>query len=440
MLNSINSHSNYTYTNTNFSSPKANSQNTANLNVTNSSQNSTFVQDKSNAVREVLGYGVDKDGYFTSDFNEAVGLDKDYKIYAKSIENLAQELSKNKNFSSVNLVQTLKNAYTLFAQLVPNASNYDKEQIAQIPLGFEYDKKSFQITQIYTSQNELLKAMQANDSYKSPTQTSLAFSNLAGDFTKRADDIFSIGGADLGKNAYELENGEITKGGLFMAFANAQLRQNGNGYVIAGDTTIGGKLLGFDKNLSKEIIKDLNEFVSANAFLNSSGNTQEKFARMMKVLDLFYADLSVDEFKSQWVGLVSGTAKIDESELKSFGEIIENFMKENGIQGSANSASKTSANSTASKNTNTTENSQNEQSTAKTHSPIQAKSEIFKDMDLSRLQNVLKNKHKFDLINILFGINSSSGFSNSNGKDLNTNLMNLNLSQIKPLNSLDIKA
>ena len=43
------------------------------LNTT-SSQN--LVKDKSEAISEILGYGVDKEGYFTSDFNEAAGIPK----------------------------------------------------------------------------------------------------------------------------------------------------------------------------------------------------------------------------------------------------------------------------------------------------------------------------------------------------------------------------
>ena len=124
--------------------------------------------------------------------------------------------------------------------------------------------------------------------------------------------------------------------------------------------------------------------------------------------------------------------KSDEIQAKMSGQTAQNS--------DAKSANKTSANSTASKNTNATENSQNEQSTVKTSSSIQAKSDIFKDMDLSRLQSVLKNQHKFDLISILFGTNSSGSFGGANGNDLNTNLMNLNLSKIKPFNKVDIKA
>ncbi|EFU2516819.1 hypothetical protein HUL58_001339 [Campylobacter upsaliensis] len=35
--------------------------------------------DKTQAVDKILGYGVDKEGFFTSDFNEAAKIPKDYK-------------------------------------------------------------------------------------------------------------------------------------------------------------------------------------------------------------------------------------------------------------------------------------------------------------------------------------------------------------------------
>ena len=405
--------------------------------ATNSTQNSNFVKDKSQATSEILGYGVDNDGFFTSDFNEAAGIAKDYKIYAKGVENLAQELATNKHFSQIELTKTLGNVYKLFSQLVPNAQTYDKEQISQIPLGFDYDTKNLTITQKHSSQNELSKGVSANDSPLSRTQTAQSFRvNSLG----KIDEIFEINSLNLGKNAY-LSDGKVSKGGLFMAFAGAQLTQNQNGHIIAGSTTISGKLMGFDKNLSKGVVKDLNDFVGENGFLNSSGNTQEKFARMMKIFDLYNADLSVDEFKSQWLGLVNGTSKIDEKELKSFGEIIENFMKENGIQGKENATlSKTESTNSATNTQNSADKTQNESESAEQgfkRQIIQAKSKspIYTQEFFAKYKNLLQDTQRLDTFNILFGVSSGA-----NSTDLNTTLMSLNLSKIKPLNKVDIKA
>ncbi|MCH5336965.1 MAG: hypothetical protein J1D99_06070, partial [Campylobacter sp.] len=78
MINSVNSYSSYY---NNYTSNNENSKTKI------SNNNSNLVNDETQAVSKTLGYGVDKDGYFTSDFNEAAGLPKDYKIYAKDAEN-----------------------------------------------------------------------------------------------------------------------------------------------------------------------------------------------------------------------------------------------------------------------------------------------------------------------------------------------------------------
>ena len=84
MLNFINSHSNYAYTNV--SNINSNTTNSALANSTNSTQNSNFAKEKSQATSEILGYGVDNDGFFTQDFNETAGIPKSFKIHAKQIK------------------------------------------------------------------------------------------------------------------------------------------------------------------------------------------------------------------------------------------------------------------------------------------------------------------------------------------------------------------
>ena len=65
----------------------------------------------------------------------------------------------------------------------------------------------------------------------------------------------------------------------------------------------------------------------------------------------------------------------------------------------------------------------------------QGKSPIYTQEFFAQYKNLLQDTQKLDAFNILFGANTSL-----NGTDLNTNLMNLNLSKIKPLNQVDIKA
>ncbi|MBZ7982617.1 hypothetical protein AVBRAN12640_08715, partial [Campylobacter sp. RM12640] len=42
-------------------------------------------------VGEVLGYGVDKDGFFTSDFNKAAGIAEDFKIHSDTMLSLVEK-------------------------------------------------------------------------------------------------------------------------------------------------------------------------------------------------------------------------------------------------------------------------------------------------------------------------------------------------------------
>ena len=392
-----------------------------------SAQNSNFVKDKSQATSEILGYGVDNDGFFTSDFNETAGIAKDYKIYAKGAQNLVDYIFAHPNtHTSIDFAKSLGNVYKLFSQIAPSTenSNFTKEQISTLPVGFEYDTKSFKVIKTYNYEQ-----MQGLQDYAGAKNAQFAqiFPSQAGTNAhlqgKPSEDIFQSNPyIDIGTNAYKNADGSVDKGGVLMAFFSARIGQF-EGSFLVGETTIRGKLAGLDSNVSQEQIEDLDNFIKQNPMLY--GSTDDLVAR----LRLKESNLSIDDFKTEWLKLKQ---KSDEIQAKMSGQTAQN----SGVH----SANKTSANSTASENTNATENSQNEQSTAKTSSSIQAKSDIFKDMDLSRLQSILKNQHKFDLISILFGTNSSASFGGANGNDLNTILMNLNLSKIKPLNKVDIKA
>ncbi|EGS1401983.1 hypothetical protein LB689_001858, partial [Campylobacter coli] len=112
MINGINSYSSYNYTNT-FSN---NTPNTKSSNTVNETSN--LVSDKSRTVSKMLGYGVDKDGFFTSDFNEAAGLPKDYKIYAKDIENFVNIQTKSllSSYINIDIAKSIGNAYKVFSQ------------------------------------------------------------------------------------------------------------------------------------------------------------------------------------------------------------------------------------------------------------------------------------------------------------------------------------
>ncbi|EAI6868214.1 hypothetical protein CIS00_00880, partial [Campylobacter coli] len=137
MINGINSYSNYNYTN-----------NTSNTKSSNVIANNNLVSDKSQAVDKILGYGVDKEGFFTSDFNEAAGLPKDYKIYAKDIENFVNIQTKSllSSYINIDIAKSIGNAYKVFSQLLNdelnNKINFTKEDLVKIPQGFEFNQNT----------------------------------------------------------------------------------------------------------------------------------------------------------------------------------------------------------------------------------------------------------------------------------------------------------
>ncbi|HEH5491078.1 TPA: hypothetical protein SHD56_000798 [Campylobacter coli] len=309
MINSINSYSSYNYTNT-FSN---NTSNIKSSNVAN--DNSSLVSDKSGAVSKMLGYGVDKDGFFTSDFNEAAGLPKDYKIYAKGAENFINYITNLnfKSFTNIDIAKSLGNAYKVFSQLIDEPSgNFTTENLSKIPLGFSYDKKSFQVENIYQTQKEFDSALSANNNlqiYQSPKQLALSFpswnENSPNDYTKKNSDIFAPSShINIGASFYKNDNGAISKGGVLMAFFAGMSGQNP---LIEGETTIAGKLNGYDKNISQSQVEDLNEFIKQNPI--KYGITGDIGTDFINVLKLKNNISDIDEFKKQWLEM---KAKSDE--------------------------------------------------------------------------------------------------------------------------------
>ncbi len=94
------------------------SHNTENLNNT-----ADFAKDKSQAVRELMDYGVDSEGYFTNDLNQAAGIPKDYRIKVGRFENLVQSTNTEDGlfmlYTKIDIAKTISNIY----QEISNISN-----------------------------------------------------------------------------------------------------------------------------------------------------------------------------------------------------------------------------------------------------------------------------------------------------------------------------
>ena len=259
----------------------ANSQSATNSSVNsnknaNSSQNSNtnidlsaskfLVTDKSQAVGTSLGYGIDKDGYYTSDFNEAAGIPNDYKIHSSTMESFAKMKTNENNFlrifRSVDIAKSVGNAYKILSQVVGedilnSKSSFSKDEIAQFPQGYEYNMQSLKVSKVYNTIFELNDATQRFD-YKQGRKNregiSDLFYNPTG--TKPATDIFNnayggkesaeIGGSQWATTASKYTNadGTISKGGLLIGILNENL------HTAEGETSSNGKKQGYDKTMS----------------------------------------------------------------------------------------------------------------------------------------------------------------------------------------------
>ncbi|HGQ6589710.1 TPA: Cj0814 family flagellar-dependent secreted protein [Campylobacter coli] len=326
MINGINSYSSYNYTNT-FSN---NTPNTKSSNTVNETSN--LVSDKSGAVNKVLGYGVDENGFFTSDFNEAAGLPKDYKIYAKDMQSFVEWETGDRYFyathTSIDIAKTIGNAYKVLSQIMPTTSNasLSEEELTNIPYAFVLDK-NLNVTKTFTK-DEYEKIDLTQDRINLTFNT---FSNTGFDKIS-IDNIFSHSNGDvrLNKNAYINKDGSVDKSGVLMALLNSQL-YGATSLLLEGDTRLFGKIT-TDKNISNDEREAFQNFMNANKiqsafsyssnpdewnpfeerlsmklFIRRSNNIgNDKLSRLAMDLDKEYqeminSNMSLEEFKTKYL-------------------------------------------------------------------------------------------------------------------------------------------
>ncbi|HHE9872770.1 TPA: hypothetical protein ACPHHZ_001742 [Campylobacter coli] len=227
------------------------------------------------------GYSTQKLKDISQATTQSLGISKNYKIDATQMQTLVKNLSQNKHFDTIDFTKTLENAYKVFSNLMQFSKN-------ELPLGFEMDKNSFEILKIYDKAQDLENNfLNENNSYK---------------------------GSKVVINLKDLNS----KDKSFMNFANVVFNQFGGGYLIEGQSNIGGKLMGFDKNMDKNQIQDLNDFIKNNSFI--ANGSMEK---LMEALDLFSSNLSIEEFKQKWLNL---TINLEPSN-KTIEQIVREDLK-----------------------------------------------------------------------------------------------------------------
>lgn len=228
--------------------------------LTNTLKNSIYTlkykqADAGNAVSIAYGYGVDSDGYMSSDFNKAAGLPENFKIHKSTLDeikrynednwviaDLKQYLGVDNYFSNIDMADTIKQYYNVFSQALSQTFPSDKTSFSQkdinsMPSGYAFsgdvfanngakiqyaaDYSELAISNVYQTPQQL---KEANELY---VNVGNAINGIAGSsYGLSLQDLEKTYG-DEGKFNLDMsfypknENGEYSKEALFMSFLKA---------------------------------------------------------------------------------------------------------------------------------------------------------------------------------------------------------------------------
>ena len=304
---------------------------------------------------EVLGYKVDKDGYFTDEFNKQAGIPSDYKIHSSTLEslvNVAEGTSFfSRTFKSIDIAKTAGNAYKILSQVVgedtlKSKESFSLDEIRNFPQGFSYNRQSMQVTKIHNSIHEFgSAAADFNGKESNKQMISTLFFNPSfngGDGRqplKPTTDIFNNnnGGKentvigvfmDPHGEKYTNKDGSITKGGLIAAVINSNLD------VREGETTVQGKREGYDKSIDSkefnrafELFELMGEMKFGPGFINATDNDISGMPKYMQdhirsKRDFIYIDL-----QSGFVSTPEDRRRGYEEDELSFKKMMERNLK-----------------------------------------------------------------------------------------------------------------
>ena len=299
---------------------------------------------------EVLGYKVDKDGYFTDEFNKQAGIPSDYKIHSSTLEslvNVAEGTSFfSRTFKSIDIAKTAGNAYKILSQVVGedtlnSKDSFSLDEIRNFPQGFEYNRQSMQVTKIHNSIHEFgSAAADFNGKESNKQMISTLFFNPSFDGgdgrqpLKPTTDIFnnnnggkeSVGSGvfmDPHGEKYTNKDGSITKGGLIAAVINNNLD------VREGETTAKGKREGYDKSIDSkefnrafELFELMGEMKFGANFNKASDSDLAGMPAYMQEYVKYKRDLVYIDLTTGFVGKYS-----DEEDELSFKKMMEHNLK-----------------------------------------------------------------------------------------------------------------
>ena len=304
---------------------------------------------------EVLGYKVDKDGYFTDEFNKQAGIPSEYKIHSSTLEslvNVAEGTSFfSRTFKSIDIAKTAGNAYKILSQVVGedtlnSKDSFSLDEIRNFPQGFSYNRQSMQVTKIHNSIHEFgSAAADFNGKESNKQMISTLFFNPSfsgGDGRqplKPTTDIFNNnnGGKentvigvfmDPHGEKYTNKDGSITKGGLIAAVINNNLD------VREGETTVQGKREGYDKSVDSkefnrafELFELMGEMKFGPGFINATDNDIAGMPKYMQDYIRSKRDFVYIDLESGFVSTPEDRRRGYEEDELSFKKMMEHNLK-----------------------------------------------------------------------------------------------------------------
>ena len=303
----------------------------------------------------VLGYKVDKDGYFTDEFNKQAGIPSDYKIHSSTLESLVRIATQpdymQRAFDSIDILKTVNNAYKILSQVVGedtlnSKDSFSLDEIRNFPQGFSYNRQSMQVTKIHNSIHEFgSAAADFNGKESNKQMISTLFFNPSfngGDGRqplKPTTDIFNNnnGGKentvigvfmDPHGEKYTNKDGSITKGGLIAAVINSNLD------VREGETTVQGKREGYDKSIDSkefnrafELFELMGEMKFGPGFINATDNDIAGMPKYMQDHIRSKRDFVYIDLQSGFVSTPEDRRRGYEEDELSFKKMMEHNLK-----------------------------------------------------------------------------------------------------------------
>ena len=299
---------------------------------------------------EVLGYKVDKDGYFTDEFNKQAGIPSGYKIHSSTLESLVRIETQpdymQRAFDSIDILKTVNNAYKILSQVVGedtlnSKDSFSLDEIRNFPQGFSYNRQSMQVTKIHNSIYDF-DAAASSFNYKESNKQMISTLFFNPSFNggdgrqplKPTTDIFnnnnggkeSVGSGvfmDPHGEKYTNKDGSITKGGLIAAVINNNLD------VREGETTARGKREGYDKSIDSkefnrafELFELMGEMKFGANFNKASDSDLAGMPEYMQEYVKYKRDLVYVDLTTGFVGKYS-----DEEDELSFKKMMEHNLK-----------------------------------------------------------------------------------------------------------------